>query len=155
MTRRSFDAVGALEFLYLRTADDEDLYVQWHDGRVALAGMEPLLGFRAGGPGAGELDGLRFETTVHTPAPGVFRWPAAWVVGWDEPGGPARLELRTRARRRVFTWGLAGLAMSVVGGELRVGDGPPQAVHGLGELLAVAPRPLLDAVRRLARLRRP
>lgn len=145
LTRRSFSGLGQMEYHYLQTAEGDDLYVQSFAGDRPMAGMEPLLGFRTRFGATEQLADLTFASTAHTLAPGLYRWPTQWRVDFADGRGPAELELRTLRRRRIRTWGVAGLAMAAVAGVLRT-EGREVAVHGFGELFATAPALLWDRV---------
>ena len=138
LSRRTFASVLPLEFLYLLAGDGTDLYLQKVLGDAAMAGLPPQTGFDA----AGVLDGLDVETTGHELARGLHRWPAAWRATWPD----GRAELRTVSRTVIGHYGLAGVAMAVVEGELTRPDGTTTSLSGLGELLAAGP--LLRLLRR-------
>ena len=152
LTRRSFSGLASLEFLYLAVGSPQaaagDLYLQLVDGDRAPAGLPPQTGF-ASAPGAPadalvDLRDVRITTTRRVPAPGLHRWPSRWRAAWSTAGPDAllprgRVELRTVSRRPVARWGLAGLAMSVVEGDLALPDGTTLPLHGFAEVLTLGP----------------
>ena len=130
-------ATALTEFLYLRTGDGRDLYLQKTLGS-GIAGMELELGFLAGlaDPidASVELPDLRIVTTGHRAAVGLHRWPTSWRATWT--GGSA--ELASTTRTNVGRYGIAGFAMSVVAGQLILGE-TRTPLSGFGELLALGP----------------
>jgi hypothetical protein len=155
LSRRSFQGLAGLEFLYLTAGEPGDgagdVYLQKTLGAAALAGLPALTGFAtpAGGtterpPGAGVLHDLRLDTTRHAPALGLYRWPTRWSGGWSAAGPAAlapqaRVRLRSVSRTVVGRYGIAGFGMSVVTGALTTPDGRILPLYGFGELLAVGP----------------
>lgn len=151
LSRRTFTGLSGLEFLSLRAGAGPqagDLYLQKTLGAHALAGLGPQIGF-AGGPAASgtadtRLGGLTINTTGHTAAAGLYRWPTTWTATWTRAGPDAltpigRVELRTVTRRTIGRYGVAGFAMSVVTGTLTAADGSTTPLYGFAELLAGGP----------------
>ena len=135
LTRRSFRGIAPLEFLYLTVGPPDrgagDLYLQLVEADGAPGGLPAQTGFAD----AEVLRDVSITTTQRVLAPGLHRWPSAWRATWD--GG--RAELRTVSRLPVARWGLAGLAMSVVRGELVRPDGTTLPLYGLAEVLTLGP----------------
>ena len=73
-------------------------------------------------------------TTGHRAAVGLHRWPTSWRATWT--GGSA--ELASATRTNVGRYGIAGFAMSVVAGQLILGE-TRTPLSGFGELLALGP----------------
>ncbi len=160
LSRRSFQGLAGLEFLYLCAGDPADsqgdVYLQKTLGSAALAGMPPLTGFATPSSettptDVGVLHDLTLDTTRHAPAAGLYRWPTRWSGGWASAGPGAlvpvgRVELRASSRTVVGRYGVAGFGMSVVAGTLTTPDGRSLALYGFGELLAAGP--LLRALAR-------
>ena len=149
MTRRSFSGLAGLEFLYLRTDEDEDLYLQLHHGPGALDGIEPLYGFSAGGTGTVQLERLAMGSTRHAFARGLYRWPTSWEARWNEPGGVGSAHLSIESAMDLGNWVLAGFRMAPVTGELKTSTKGTVGIHGLAEVLATAPPRLFRLVSRI------
>lgn len=160
LSRRTFQGLAGLEFLYLAAGDPAaaagDVYLQKTVGGTALAGMPALTGY-ATAPATdravvdGELQDLALATTGHAPALGLYRWPTRWDGGWTAAGPDAltpsaSVHLRAVTRTVVGKYGIAGFGMSVVTGTLTTADGMTVALYGFGELLAAGP--LLRALAR-------
>ncbi|MCW2606346.1 MAG: hypothetical protein JWO60_1039 [Frankiales bacterium] len=161
LSRRTFQGLAGLEFLYLSAGDPAaatgDVYLQKTvGGGTTWAGMPALTGYATtstadGTVVDGGLQDLTLATTGHAPALGLYRWPTRWEGGWTAAGPDAvapaaRVRLRTVSRTVVGAYGIAGFGMSVLSGTLTTADGTQLPLYGFGELLAAGP--LLHALAR-------
>jgi len=122
--------------LYLKTSDDRDFYVHYHERKGGSDLTGRLVGCATWG-GAAAVTGLDFKITETAAIPyrTTYRWPIAWSVGFEHGESRYRLELVTAERRLMADWETGGFAMSVVRGTISAPGRPPTSVVGWGELI--------------------
>jgi hypothetical protein len=118
MARRSFKALGEFQGLCLLAATAEGLYIQRSFMTLAAYGMAPLLGFSVLDGSAQQLRHPHFAVARDAPALGLYRWPTAWQVSWQDDGGRTSAALQLRSRTRIGNRVLAGFSMGIVSGLL-------------------------------------
>lgn len=106
--------------LYLRTDDDRDIYIRYHEriqpGTPRESGMATV-------DGAGVLSDITFAIKdSQLASERTYRWPRRWEVGFTHRGERWRLEAETSALQEVADWQSGGFAMSVVHGVVASGD---------------------------------
>jgi hypothetical protein len=120
--------------LYLKTEDDRDLYLRYHErvqpGTPRESGMATV-------DGAGALSDISFGVRDSRAASErSYRWPTRWQVGFSHQGAGWRLEAETSALEEVADWTTGGFAMSVIHGEVSRADGSgKRRFKGWAELL--------------------
>jgi hypothetical protein len=135
MTSASFEGLSSATWIYLRTADGDDLYLQdLQDGDFAKL-LGRYLGFLAAGERNDLLRDIDVRVTDHALAAGLYRWQTAWEISCTGARGPATLRLEVIDRKKIGNWLLAGFSMAALEGELTY-DGRTIPVFGLAELLA-------------------
>jgi hypothetical protein len=120
--------------LYLKTDDDRDIYLRYHE-RVQ-AGVPRESGM-ATVDGDGPLTEIDFRVRDSRSASGrSYRWPTRWEVGFSHQGARWQLAAETVALEEVADWTRGGFAMSVIQGEVSRADGSGRrSFKGWAELL--------------------
>jgi len=120
--------------LYLKTEDDRDIYLRYHErvqpGVPRESGMATI-------DGAGALSDIDFGIQASRQASErSYRWPTNWQIAFTHQGARWRLEAETAAIEEVADWKTGGFAMSVVRGAVSKSDGTgSRRFKGWAELL--------------------
>jgi hypothetical protein len=120
--------------LYLKTEDDRDIYLRYHERVQPSAPRESGM---ATIDGVGTLSDIVFgirESRVASDR--SYRWPTSWQVQFAHQGERWQLEAETAALEEVADWTTGGFAMSVVKGMVSKSDGSGRRrFEGWAELL--------------------
>lgn len=120
--------------LYLRTEDDRDIYLRYHErvqpGAPRESGMATI-------EDAGTLSDIAFSVRESRAASErSYRWPTSWRADFTNRGARWRLEAETAALEEVADWKTGGFAMSVISGMVSKIDGSGRRhFKGWAELL--------------------
>lgn len=120
--------------LYLKTEDDRDIYLRYHErvqpGVPRESGIATI-------EDAGAMSDVEFGIRDSRAASErSYRWPLSWQVGFAHGGARWRLTVETVALEEVADWNTGGFAMSVVRGEVsRIDGSRRRQVKGWAELL--------------------